>query len=251
MSRGERLVYGVHAVRKALASGRALRICLQEDLGRQRLGRLADELAESRVPVERLPADELEGLTGTSKHQGMAAWVKVLPVLDERGALDFVAGLEMPLLLVLDGISDPRNFGALLRTADAAGVDLVVSGRSRNVGLTPVASKVAAGAAEVQHRAEVANLARFLAALGKTSVHIVGTDDMAPQSLYEAELDGPLALVMGAEGRGMRRLTRERCDQLVSLPMSGVVESLNVSVAAGICLYEAGRQRLAKVSRLT
>lgn len=245
MSEGERLAYGIQAVRKALAGGHALRVYLQADLGPRRLGRLADDLARSRVPVERCPAQELERLTGSAKHQGVAARVSGAPVLGEREALDFIASLDEPLLLVLDGITDPRNFGALLRTADGAGVDLVVSARNRNVGMTPVASKVAAGAAEALVRAEVGNLARFLAELADAGVRIVGTDDAAGSSLFEADLRGPLALVMGAEGEGMRRLTRERCDLLVSLPMHGVVESLNVSVAAGICLYEVRRQRLA------
>jgi len=250
MSSAERLTYGIQAVRKALSAGRASRVYLQADLGRKRLGRLADELARSPVPVEALPARELERLTGTPKHQGIAARVSAGAPLGEYEAREFIAARESPLLLILDSIEDPRNFGSLLRTADAAGVDLVVTGRSRNVGITPVTSKVAAGAAEAQVLAEVPNLARFLAGLAELGVRIVGTDESAPVSLYEADLTGPVALVMGAEGEGMRRLTRERCDLLVRLPMHGVVESLNVAVAAGVCLYEARRQRLARPAAL-
>lgn len=245
MSNGDRLTYGIHAVRKALAAGRASRLYLQEDLGQKRLGRLAEDITRSRVPVDLCPAQQLERLTGTTKHQGIAARVTGAASLSDREALALVATLTPPLILALDGIEDPRNFGSLLRTADAAGVDLVVTGRSRNVGVTPVASKVAAGAAEAQPLAEVANLARFLEQLAEAGVKVVGTDEAAPVSLFDADLTGPLALVMGAEGSGMRRLTRERCDLLVRLPMHGVVESLNVAVAAGICLYECQRQRLA------
>ncbi len=246
----ERLTYGIHAVRKALAAGRASRLYLQADLGRKRLGRLADDIARSRVPVDLCAARELENMTGTAKHQGIAARITGTAALTEREAQDFVTALESPLLLVLDGIEDPRNFGSLLRTADGAGADLVVTARSRNVGVTPVTSKVAAGAAEAQALAEVGNLARFLEYLAEAGVRIVGTDEAASTSLFDADLAGPLALVMGAEGEGMRRLTRERCDLLVKLPMRGVVESLNVAVAAGICLYECQRQRLARAVAL-
>lgn len=238
-----RIAYGIHAVRKALAARRATRVFLQAGLGERRLGRLAEDIARSAVPVSHCPPAELERLTGTAKHQGVAAEVSARQALSDREALDFLAGLQAPLVLVLDGVQDPRNYGAILRTADAAGVDLVVVGRSRNVAMTPVVSKVAAGAAESQLVAEVANLARFLGQLREAGVTVCGTDDEAPATLYEADLSGPVALVVGAEGEGMRRLTREHCDLLVRLPMNGSVESLNVSVAAGVCLYEAVRQR--------
>lgn len=238
-----RVAYGLQAVRKALERGRVERLYLQEGLGTKRLGRLADDIARSKVSVMACPAPELERLTGTAKHQGVAALVLGPGSLTEREATEFVKGLAAPLVLALDGVQDPRNFGSLLRTADAAGVDLVVTARSRNVGVTPVVSKVASGAAEAQALAEVGNLARFLGHLAGLGLRIVGTDEGAEATLYDAELAGPLVLVMGGEGEGMRRLTRECCDLLVRLPMHGVVESLNVSVAAGICLYECVRQR--------
>jgi 23S rRNA (guanosine2251-2'-O)-methyltransferase len=238
-----RLVYGIHAVRKALALGRATRIFVRRDLGPGRTGRLANDLGSTTVPLTLLNEDELRRLVGTAKHQGIAAEVRHVAGLSEAGARSYLASLEAPLLLVLDSIQDPRNFGSLLRTADAAGVDLVVTARSRNVAVTPVVSKVASGAAEFQARAEVSNLARFLARLAEDGVQVVGADDEAGSSLYDVDLTGPLALVMGAEGQGMRRLTRERCSTLVRVPMHGVVESLNVAVAAGICLYECRRQR--------
>jgi 23S rRNA (guanosine2251-2'-O)-methyltransferase len=147
------------------------------------------------------------------------------------------------MLLVLDGIQDPRNFGACLRTADAAGVDLVVTARNRNVGFTPAVSKVASGAAEVQPAAQVGNLVRFLDTLKDQGLWIVGADETAVDTLFDIDLNRSVAIVLGSEGKGLRRLTRERCDMLMRLPMHGAVESLNVSVAAGICLYECLRQR--------
>ena len=238
-----RFVYGLHAVRQALARGNVERLYLQADLGPGRLGRLAEYVDAYGGHVERCGSDELARLSGTGKHQGVGALVQSRGPMGEREARDYLAGLDWPLVLVLDSIQDPRNFGALLRTAEGAGVDLVVTARSRNVGLTPVVSKVAAGAAEVQPLAEVANLARFLAVLRDAGVWIIGTDDRAPIGLFDANLCRPLAVVMGAEGEGLRRLTREHCHELVALPMHGVVTSLNVAVAAGICLYECRRQR--------
>jgi len=195
------------------------------------------------VPIVTCDAGELHRMTGTDKHQGVAALVLGSGSLSEREAHEFVTLRAAPLLLVLDGVNDPRNFGAILRSADAAGADLVVTSRNRNVGMTPVVSKVACGAAETQLRAEVGNLARFLEYLAGAGVRIVGLDGTAATSLFDIELTGPLALVLGAEAEGLRRLTREHCDVLAKLPMHGAVESLNVSVAAGICLYEAVRQR--------
>jgi 23S rRNA (guanosine2251-2'-O)-methyltransferase len=243
MAAETRIVYGIQAVRRALLSGRAQKVYLQSDLGFGRQGRLTDELSRTAIPVESVPSNELARLTGTSKHQGAAARVPVQVALSEHEALDYLQGCVNPLALLLDGVQDPRNLGAILRTADAAGTDLVAYARSRNVGLTPVVSKVAAGAAEHQLRAEVGNLARFIEALTDTGMRVLGADDSAPQGLFETDLTGPLAIVVGAEGEGLRRLTRERCSGLISLPMRGIVESLNVAVAAGICLYECQRQR--------
>jgi 23S rRNA (guanosine2251-2'-O)-methyltransferase len=239
----KRLVYGVQAVRQALARDCVERLYLQADLGAGRRARLSSALADFHGPTQTCDAAELARLSGTAKHQGVAALVRSAGAMGDQQAQEYLARLDCPLVLVLDSIQDPRNFGALLRTADAAGVDLVVTARSRNVGLTPVVSKVAAGAAEAQPIAEVANLARFLAMLRDAGLWIVGTDDQAQGSLFEADLRVPLALVLGAEGEGLRRLTREHCHRIVALPMHGVVSSLNVAVAAGICLYECRRQR--------
>jgi 23S rRNA (guanosine2251-2'-O)-methyltransferase len=241
----ERIIYGINTVQLALnrKSGSLLRIYLQQDMGQKRLARFADDLRELSVAVERVPAAELEKLTGTAKHQGVAAAISGSGQMGDAEALDYLGTLESPLILVLDSVEDPRNYGACLRTADGAGADLVVSGRSRGVDMTPVVSKVASGAAESMPIARVANLARFMKALQELNIWIIGTDDEGPATLFESNLTGPLAIVMGAEGTGLRRLTRESCDTLISLPMKGSVSSLNVSVAAGVCLYEAMRQR--------
>ncbi len=240
----QRLVYGIHPVRQLLLSrsDAVERVYLQSDLGEERRARLADVLSD-RIRVAHVSADELEKLTGTPKHQGVAALATEAGPLSEGAARDLLARIERPLVLVLDGVQDPRNFGACLRTADAAGVNLVVVGRHRNVDVTPVVSKVAAGAAESQAIVQVSNLVRFLEALKSQGLWIVGTDDTAETSLYDVDLTTGIAMVLGAEGEGLRRLTSERCDHRVQLPMHGTVSSLNVAVATGICLYECLRQR--------
>ena len=153
------------------------------------------------------------------------------------------AGVEQPLLLVLDGVTDPHNLGACLRVADGAGAHAVIAPKDHAVGINATVAKVASGAAETMPYFMVTNLARTLNELKERNIWIIGTSDDAPQTLYQADLKGPVALVLGAEGDGMRQLTRKTCDALVSIPMKGAVESLNVSVASGVCLYEALRQR--------
>ncbi|MGI9291519.1 MAG: 23S rRNA (guanosine(2251)-2'-O)-methyltransferase RlmB [Gammaproteobacteria bacterium] len=241
----ERIIYGINTVQQALKKNSAglLRVYMQNNLGQQRLARFADELRGHSVQIEKVSTEELEKLTGTEKHQGVAAALTATGQMGDHEALEYIESLQNPLILILDSIEDPRNYGACLRTADGAGADLVVSGRSRGVDITPVVSKVASGAAETLPIARVSNLARFMKALQELNIWIVGTDDQGPVSLYESNLSGPLAIVMGAEGNGLRRLTRDSCDSLVHLPMKGTVSSLNVSVAAGVCLYEALRQR--------
>jgi 23S rRNA (guanosine2251-2'-O)-methyltransferase len=241
----ERIVHGINAVISVLrrAPDRVIVVYVQENLGRDRTTRLMEQIERGSVNVERCDSARLEQLVGTDKHQGVAALIQQAPPLDEPQAKEYIKGLSRPLVLVLDGIQDPRNFGACLRTADAAGVDLVVIARNRNVGFTPVVSKVASGAAEVQPVAQVGNLVRFLDFIKEQGVWVVGADENATDSPFELDLDRPVAVVLGSEGKGLRRLTRERCDMLIRLPMRGAVESLNVSVAAGICLYECVRQR--------
>jgi 23S rRNA (guanosine2251-2'-O)-methyltransferase len=188
----------------------------------------------------------LAKIAGSARHQGVVARVKPLALthsLDEL--LEGVeAGKGAPaLVLVLDGVTDPHNLGACLRVADGAGAHAVVAPKDHAVGLNATVSKVASGAAETVPYLMVTNLARTLNEMKERGIRIIGASDDAPHTLYEADLSGPVALVLGAEGPGMRQLTRKTCDELVSIPMAGAVESLNVSVAAAVCLYEAMRQR--------
>lgn len=237
---------GIHAVRILLA--RRPQLVQRVLLG---AGRDARRLAEIRVLAERagipvVPADDalLARRAQGARHQGAVAEIATRPMDPEtqlEEALEQCSG--PPLVLVLDGVQDPHNLGACLRSADAAGAAAVIVPRDRATGLTPVVRKVAAGAAETVPLVSVVNLARCLRELKERGIWLVGTDDEAPGSLYEADLAGPVALVLGSESDGLRRLTRESCDQLVSIPMAGAVESLNVSVAAGVALFEAVRQR--------
>ena len=237
----------MHAVRALIErrAGAVRRVLVQAG----RVDRRAQELAEFArargVLVETRPPAELDALAAGGAHQGVVARVQpAVPLAEEDLLMRLGAASDRPaLLLVLDGVQDPHNLGACLRTADAAGADAVVVPRDRAVGLTPVVRKVAAGAAETVAFTQVTNLARFLRALKEQGLWVVGTGGEAETLHYAADLKGPLALVLGAEGSGMRRLTREYCDLVVRLPMQGAVESLNVSVAAGVMLYEALRQR--------
>ncbi len=240
--------YGIHSVRVMLTRSpqRIRRLLLASAREDARLGEIR-ALAQ-RAGVQVAPADvaTLDKLADGGRHQGVVAELQAQagdPETQLEQALE-AAGAS-PLLLVLDGVQDPHNLGACLRSADAAGVAAVIAPRDRAAGLTPVARKVAAGAAESVPFVSVVNLARTLRDLKERGVWLVGTADDAEQTLYDVDLTGPTAIVLGSEGEGMRRLTRETCDQLVSIPMAGAVESLNVSVATGVVLYEAVRQRRA------
>ncbi len=240
------LVYGIHAVAALLArrAGAVRKLTVQAGRSDRRVQELVESARAAHVLVETRPVTELDALLPGLVHQGVVARVEPAKPMDEN---QFLASLDVekrpPLILVLDGVQDPHNLGACLRSADAVGVDAVVVPRDRATGLTPVVRKVAAGAAETVPLVQVTNLARFLRDLKEAGVWVVGTDGEADKLHYEVDLRGPLALVLGAEGTGMRRLTREECDHVVRLPMRGAVESLNVSVATGVVLYEALRQR--------
>jgi 23S rRNA (guanosine2251-2'-O)-methyltransferase len=184
----------------------------------------------------------LAKLCGSHGHQGVAARVEPVPQIHSLDdLLDAVTG--PPLLLVLDGITDPHNLGACLRVADGAGAHAVIAPKDHAAGINATVAKVASGAAETMPYFMVTNLARTLGELKERSIWVTGTSDDAPKTLYQVQFTGPTAIVLGAEGAGMRQLTRKTCDELVSIPMHGAVESLNVSVASGVCLYEALRQR--------
>ncbi|MCS6766758.1 MAG: 23S rRNA (guanosine(2251)-2'-O)-methyltransferase RlmB [Candidatus Protistobacter heckmanni] len=239
-----KVLIGFHAVTARLRADAGSIGEIYHDAAR-RDRRMTDLLAQAdKAGVRLLPVDgkRLDGLAGNDRHQGVVALAEQVNLamnLDEL--LDGVQG--DPLLLVLDGVTDPHNLGACLRVADGAGVHAIIAPRDRSVGMNATVTKVASGAAETIPYITVTNLARTLRAMQERGIWVVGTDDQAPQDIYQAKLTGPLALVMGAEGEGMRRLTRETCDALVKIPMAGSVGSLNVSVASGVCLYEAVRQR--------
>ncbi|MFN2308568.1 MAG: 23S rRNA (guanosine(2251)-2'-O)-methyltransferase RlmB [Gammaproteobacteria bacterium] len=239
-------VYGLHAVRALLRQGDAVirRAWVQAGRDDPRLMEVISELSDRGVAVEPVARRELDRLLDGARHQGVLLEVEAAAVGDEHTLEAFLAGLVKPaLLLVLDGVTDPHNLGACLRTADAAGVQAVILPKDRSVGITPVVRKVACGAAESLPLFQVTNLARSLRLLQDAGIWIFGAAGEAEQSLYEVDLTGSVAVVLGAEGGGLRRLTREHCDVLVKIPMAGLVESLNVSVAAGVLLYEVVRQR--------
>jgi 23S rRNA (guanosine2251-2'-O)-methyltransferase len=242
-----KMIFGFHAVTSRLRHEASSVEEIYVDASRQD-GRMQDLLAAAKsMNVRIIPVDDqrLSNIVGTRRHQGVVAKAGELSLarnLDEL--LDAIEG--PPLLLVLDGITDPHNLGACLRVADGAGAHAVIAPKDRAVGLNATAAKVASGAAETVPYITVTNLARTLRELKERDIWLIGTSDEAEKNLYQADFSGPAAIVMGSEGEGMRRLTRETCDLLVSIPMSGSVESLNVSVASGVTLFEARRQRMAK-----
>lgn len=250
------LIYGIHAVDSLLRRSpkSVQQLWLQQGREDKRIASLAQLAADQGVPSGRKSRAELDGLV-EKRHQGVVAQVveRRSDTLDTGAAsnlwqeaqfLAHIENLARPaLILVLDGITDPHNLGACLRSADAAGVDAVVAPKDKSAGLTPTVRKVACGAAETVPFVQVTNLARTLKALKDLGVWIYGAAGESDNSIYNSDLTSPMALIMGAEGEGMRRLTREQCDYLVHLPMVGSVSSLNVSVATGVSLFEIRRQR--------
>lgn len=237
-------LFGFHAVgvRLKTAPGSVSEVHVDAARRDQRMRQLVERAAAAKVRVIDSDDAQLTQLAGTPRHQGVVA--RVTPLLQTHSLDDLLDAVEgPPLLLVLDGVTDPHNLGACLRVADGAGVHAVIAPKDHAVGLNATVAKVASGAAETVPYLMVTNLARCLNELKERDILIVGTGDDATTTLYEADLKGPLALVLGAEGKGMRQLTRKTCDLLVRIPMLGAVESLNVSVAAGVCLYETRRQR--------
>ena len=243
-----RLVYGFHAVTSRLRRKAAgvREVYLDQSRADHRSRELARAAQERGVRVIMVDGARLDGMTRHARHQGVAARVDaVAPAPDLESVLD---GLdEPPLLLILDGVTDPHNLGACLRVADAMGVHALIVPRDRAVSITPTVEKVASGAADTVPFITVTNLARTMRELKERQVWLIGADQDAGRDLYSVRLEGPLAWVVGAEGEGMRRLTRENCDELARIPMRGAVESLNVSVSAGICLAETRRQRAVRV----
>ncbi len=247
MTKATQVLFGFHAVTVRLKSAPKSVIEVHVDASRrdQRMRQFVERARDAGVKLVDSDDDRLAKLSGSHRHQGVAARVETIALshsLDDT--LDAVDG--PPLLLVLDGITDPHNLGACLRVADGAGAHAVIAPKDHAVGINATVAKVASGAADTVPYFMVTNLARTLNELKERDIRVIGTSDDAQQSLYELDLTGPVALVLGAEGSGMRQLTGKTCDLLVRLPMAGAVESLNVSVASGVCLYEAVRQRLKK-----
>lgn len=242
----EEWIGGVHAVEALLQHSpeRVKRLQIARAASNPRIQAILQRARTLSLPVESVRPETLDRLAGELRHQGVVAFARPRQWLSEQD-LPAEAAAE-DLWLILDGVTDPHNFGACLRSADAAGVRGVIVGRDRSAALTPAAIKVASGAADTVAIYSVSNLSRTLAALRKSGVWVVGLAGDSGQSLHAFDLRGPLALVLGSEGEGLRRLTREHCDYLASIPMRGSVSSLNVSVAAGIALFEALRQRQRK-----
>jgi len=239
-----KILFGFHAVTVRLKTAPQSIVEIHVDATRrdQRMRQFVERAKEAGARLIDSDDERLQKMCGTHRHQGVVARVNAVALshsLDD--VLDAAQG--QPLVLVLDGITDPHNLGACLRVADGAGAHAVVAPKDHAVGVNATVAKVASGAAETVPYLMVTNLARTLNELKERNIWVVGTSDAATKSLYDIDLTRPLALVLGAEGHGMRQLTAKTCDELVRLPMKGAVESLNVSVAAGVCLYEALRQR--------
>ncbi len=250
-----KVLFGFHAVgvRLKTAPKSIVEIYYEPTRRDARMRQFLDKVGESGVRLIEADGLRLSKLAGSHGHQGVAARVQeikqvhsldeLLENLEASNADLPLAKRVQPLILVLDGVTDPHNLGACLRVADGAGAHAVIAPKDHAAGINATVAKVASGAAETVPYFMVTNLARTLNELKERNIWIIGTSDAATHTLYQADLKGPVALVLGAEGDGMRQLTAKTCDQLVSIPMLGAVESLNVSVASGVCLYEAVRQR--------
>lgn len=239
-------VYGFHAIKQILDSSplRVLQITVQSGRDDERTKTLYSLARAHDISIKRAPRDELDKRFSDANHQGFVAEIEPAKVQNESFLETLLVKNENPFLVILDQIQDPHNLGAILRSAAASGADAVIAPLRQACGLTGSARKVAVGAAEIIPYVQVTNLSRTMKFLQEQGVHIVGLAGEATVSLYESNESGPLAIVMGNEAKGMRRLTRENCDQLIKIPMSGAIESLNVSVATGICLFHFAKNRL-------
>lgn len=247
--KGERknqYLFGIHSVQAALEKqpGKVKQLFVQAGRTDQRADTVINTARQNGVSIQSMNKEKLDDLAEGLRHQGIVALFTGGSLWDENDLEDILDQHgDKVLVLALDGVTDPHNLGACLRSANGAGVHVVIAPKDKSVGLTPVARKVACGAADSTPFVQVTNLSRTLRSLQERNIWVVGLADEEDSGLYEAKLDGPVAMVMGAEGKGLRRLTRENCDQIVAIPMLGDVSSLNVSVATGVCLYEVLRQR--------
>ena len=248
MSASSKNLFGFHAVGVRIKTAPKSVFEVFYDVQRRdaRMRQFIDRARDSGIKLVESDGLRLAKMCGSHGHQGVVARVDALAQvtsLDELLENLEASGVKNPLLLVLDGVTDPHNLGACLRVADGAGAHAVIAPKDHAAGISAIVSKVASGAAETMPYFMVTNLARTLGELKERNIWCIGTSYDAEKTIYDADLSGPVALVLGAEGEGMRQLTRKTCDELVSIPMHGAVESLNVSVASGVCLYEALRQR--------
>ena len=240
------VMYGIHALESLLKQSpeRVLELWLLQGRDDDRLAKIIELANTYGVSIQRSARKTLDEKAQSHQHQGVVARVKLAKALTEKDLDALLEETSQPFLLILDGVTDPHNLGACLRNADAAGVHGIIVPKDNAVAVTSTVSKVACGAAETVPVYQVTNLARTMRHIQQSGVWIVGTAGEADSNVYQADLKGSLAVAMGSEDKGLRRLTREACDSLISIPMAGTVSSLNVSVATGICLFEAVRQRL-------
>lgn len=246
MQKTAEFVFGLHSVHALLTkkAHEAYVLYVQQGSNNPKVAEIVKLAKQQSIAVEQVNKNQLDRLAEEGNHQGVIARIKPSPLPNEDGLFHLLTTLtEPPFLLLLDDIQDPHNLGACLRTAAAVGVDAVILPRMRTPGLTPTVRKVASGAAEILPIFAVSNLARCMSQLQEQGIWLMGAAADATQSIYAADLTGALGIVMGNEGTGLRRLTGEQCDLLVSIPMNETIASLNVSVATGVCLFEARRQR--------
>lgn len=245
MSKQE-LIYGLHAVEAVLQQTpwRIKKLLINQRRHDQRLNQIIKLAQDNNIVIEENEGSTLDKLSENANHQGVIVYCVKQRQLEESDLDNLLEELNHdPFILILDGIQDPHNLGACLRSAGAANVDVVIVPKDRAAGMTPTVRKVASGAAEILPFIQVTNLARVMRQLQERGIWLYGADAEAENTLYEIDLKGSVAIVLGAEGKGLRRLTREHCDRLMKIPMQGNIASLNVSVATGICLFEAVRQR--------
>lgn len=244
----ENIIFGINPIAHLLENSpaRIVEIFISETKNEQRSKDLLALAKKNGISVQKIDHKKLDKMLDGQNHQGVMAKITPTKVLSEADLPDLIRQHKNPLFLILDGVQDPHNLGACMRTADAAAVTAIITPKDNSVGITPVVRKVASGAADSIPLVRVSNLARTLREMQELGVWITGTDSDGEQTIYDLDLTGAVAIVLGAEGEGMRQLTRKHCDYLVRLPMLGQVESLNVSVACGVCLFEVVRQRLGK-----
>ena len=246
-STDRQLIFGLHPVGALLETKPecVIRLCVSEGRRDQKLETLLELARQHSILVETVSRQHLDKLCNRANHQGVAAYCQKRVPYAEGDLKHLLANTTTPpFVLLLDNVQDPHNLGACFRSADAAGVHVIIAPKDKSVGMTPVVSKVACGAADMVPFVQVTNLVRTMELLKEMGIWLYGAAGEASQSLYQTNLSGPVALVLGAEGEGLRRLTREHCDVLLNIPMQGSVSSLNVSVAAGVMLFEVVRQRM-------